>query len=553
MVWREPLGVRTAIVAGAGSGHEPSFHGYVGRGGLAASIAGQVFASPSTGQVLKVLKLLSKTYEEILCVVNNYTGDRLNFGLAIEQAKLQGIKCKLFCFGDDVAFQNNAKTGKRGLAGVAFLVKCLGAMSQENLTLDQLFERAACLASRIATMSVSLSSCDVPGSGCSFILAPHELELGLGIHGEAGVSRTSNLLTSKQTVQIMVDSLLDKNKSPLRVDASLKDVALLINNTGGMSLFELNVVVKDTVQELSSRGLVVKRIHVGTLCSSFSMIGVSISLMQVDDAIIRLLDCSSDTAIFNSSDTFRPLNEDSKIADFSDDLMSMNLDQVEAPFLSMPGLSPSSWSKMLYAAAHAIITVEDLLNKLDKVGGDGDCGLTCRKGAESLISLLKENPHPSFLSLVATSDSMGGTSGAIYSLLFTSLHSSIISLHEKMSLESIQSMSPVQVANFWSDSLANALGVISNYSWAEKGDRTMLDTLFSIKQALEQVTPADSTEIMVKSVVQAAVDGSQATSRMPCRAGRASYANCESVVDSPDPGAIGVAEWVKAMAKSLGY
>ena len=104
-------------------------HGFVGSGGLDASVAGQVFASPSTGQVMETLRLLSKSFDEILIVVNNYTGDRLNFGLAAERSKLEiGIKCKLFCFGDDVAFDanKNAKTGRRGLAGGILLNKCLG-------------------------------------------------------------------------------------------------------------------------------------------------------------------------------------------------------------------------------------------------------------------------------------------------------------------------------------------------------------------------------------------------------------------------------------------
>lgn len=122
-------GRKVGILAGAGSGHEPVMHGFVGPGGLDASVAGQVFASPSTGQVLEGLRLLSKAYQEVLLVVNNYTGDRLNFGLAAERAKIElGIKCKLFCFGDDVAFDavRNAKTGRRGLAGGILLNKCLG-------------------------------------------------------------------------------------------------------------------------------------------------------------------------------------------------------------------------------------------------------------------------------------------------------------------------------------------------------------------------------------------------------------------------------------------
>lgn len=544
---KNTLNVNTAILAGAGSGHEPSFHGYVGQGGITASVAGQVFASPSTGQVLATLKLLSKSYKEILIVVNNYTGDRINFGLAVEQAKVQGIKSKLFCFGDDVAFQNNAKTGKRGLAGGAFLVKCLGSLAERGYSLEQLYQSANDLAKKIATMSVSLSSCDVPGSGTSFVLGPQELELGLGIHGEAGISRTNKLLSSKETVKLMVDSLLDTNKSP--IDCNCKDVALLINNTGGLSNFELNVVVKDTIDELTTRGFKVKRLHVGTLCSSFSMIGVSISLMNVDDEILKLLDSPCDTPMLNKCQSFKQVNFD-LINSFENEVSSAI--KITSSYLKMPGVTPDNWTKMLNAAANSIIQVEELLNQLDKVGGDGDCGLTCKKGAKSILDTLKSNPTPSLLTLNTISNAMGGTSGAIYSLLFTSLHSSLLKLNQ-VNANDIDNMKPSEVASFWSSSLADAIDVVTKYSWAVPGDRTMLDTLYSIREALSKVNSNHTTKEIVSTVVKAAVDGSEATSKLPCRAGRASYVNCGSVVNSPDPGAVSVAIWVKAMASSLGY
>lgn len=548
VVSKATLNVNTALFAGAGSGHEPTFHGFVGQGGLTASVAGQVFASPSTGQVLATLKLLAKSYKEILIVVNNYTGDRLNFGLAVEEAKLEGIKSKLFCFGDDVAFQNNPKTGKRGLAGVTFLVKCLGALSQRALSLDQLYNEAVNLTSKIATMSVSLSSCDVPGSGTSFVLGADELELGLGIHGESGVSRTKKLLSSKEAVKLMVDSLLDINKSPLRITRNSNDVAVLINNTGGLSNFEMNVVIKDTIEELTSRGLNVKRLLSGTICSSFSMIGVSISLMQVNDEILQLLDWPCDTPILNGCQKFKAINFDQ----FTDD-SNVTSTVLDAPYLEMPGVASDKWTKMLKASASAIIQVEDLLNQLDKVGGDGDCGLTCRKGAESLLEILKSNGKPSLLSLVSISNSMGGTSGAIYSLFLTSLHSSLVQLHQVKSSDDVGKMSLIEIVTFWSNALADALKVITQYSWAQEGDRTMLDTLHSMQRTLCGVTPDQSVEEVILAVLSAAVIGSESTSTMPCRAGRASYANIGSIVNSPDPGAVGVTVWVKAMASSLGY
>lgn len=537
------LATPTAIVSGAGAGHEPFAHALVGKGGIAASVAGQVFASPSAGQVFNILKLVSKYSKEILVVVNNYTGDRLNFGLAVERLRIEeGVGCRLFCFGDDVSFDTEAvkKTGRRGLAGGTFLLKCLARLSEEGSSLEQLYDTAVRLTSRIATMSVSLSACDIPGSGTSFTLSDNEMEVGLGIHGESGVMR-SPLFSSREVVCLLLDSIMDEKKSCIA--SMLKEgkpsIALLINNIGGLSQFDENIVTMDIIQECQSRELKVARVMIGTFVSSFSMNGVSVSVMIVDDEVLRLLDSPSHCPAF-SRNTLRTVN--------SSPVFNVELVSREGPKSSckpIPGLTPQLFRQLLMAASESLILVEEILNELDKQGGDGDCGLTCRKGAEAIKRFLSQTDQPlSFLEIAELCAlEMGGTSGAIYSLLMTSIHDSVLK-------DNGRSTSPEQVLLFWSKALDKSLKTVTLYSWAEEGDRTMMDTLFhvlNLLKGLSLTSPFDLKEIW-KMIVKSAEEGCKATASMKSNAGRSLYANQSLTQGKEDPGAVGVLTWIRAMA-----
>lgn len=537
---------QTAIVSGAGSGHEPFAHALVGKGGIAASIAGQVFASPSTGQVLQCLRLLSKFSKEILIVVNNYTGDRLNFGLAAERLKVkEGIACKLFCFGDDVSFDLSkiSKTGRRGLAGATLLIKCLSSLSEKGYSLDHLYDSAVELTSRIATMSASLSSCDIPGSGTSFTLTDQEMEIGLGIHGESGVMRTERLLSSQELVSLLLDFVMNEAKSPIacRLKETSPRIALLVNNIGGLSNFDLNIVCKDAVQECRSRGLVVERILTGTFVSSFSMNGVSLTVMLVDDDVLDMLDAPSQCPAL-SSNRFRRVN--------TDPILVLEKEvKDKSVWIPIPGLTQESFRKVLVTASEALISVEGVLNQLDKQGGDGDCGLTCRKGAEALKKLLSESDScPSFLEIGdLCSNEMGGTSGAIYSLLMTSIHDSVVK--DRNSNESNTDINGV--IKFWSRALERSLETVTLYSWATEGDRTMLDTLFSVLKLLKTLssTSNDSTKVIWEKIASEAESGCRATSLMTSNAGRSLYANQDLTRGNQDPGAVGVLTWIQAVSR----
>ena len=181
---------KVAVVTGGGAGHEPAHAGYVGQGMLTAAVSGDVFASPSTDAVYAALKAVG-TEAGVLVIVKNYTGDRLNFGLAAEMARSEGIPVELVIVDDDTALGSAKQTaGRRGIAGTVLVHKLAGAAAEAGLSLADVAAAARQAIGAVGSMGVALSPCIVPAAGkANFALGDAEMELGLGIHGEAGVKR----------------------------------------------------------------------------------------------------------------------------------------------------------------------------------------------------------------------------------------------------------------------------------------------------------------------------------------------------------------------------
>ena len=269
------------------------FAGFVGSGLLTAAISGDIFASPPTRRIIKLIETLvdKGSQSEILLIVANYTGDRLNFGLAREHLALKGYNIDMLIFGDDVAFYGEGKrAGRRGLAGISLIHKIAGSLAEQGCKLQDIKERLTHCSQLIGTISISLSCCNIPGTGSSFTLASDEIELGLGVHGEAGVERL-RLCSASEAVKVMIRNLVGQSSVLSEPIARYNNrIVVVINNTGGLSQFELNIVIKEVITQLQALGLLIERIYLGSFMTSFSMSGVSISAMAVDSDILRLLD-----------------------------------------------------------------------------------------------------------------------------------------------------------------------------------------------------------------------------------------------------------------------
>ncbi len=240
---------QVAILSGGGSGHEPAHAGYIGSGMLSAAVAGEVFTSPSSDTVFAAIRAVAARRGALL-VVKNYTGDRLNFGLAAEMARAQGIPVEMVIVDDDVALKGTAQaTGARGLAGTVFIHKLLGAAAAEGKSLAELAAIGKAAVVSLATMGVSFSAGTSPAVGKpSFELGEHEMELGLGIHGEPGVKRTEWQPANQLTETLLTGILQHGNF------ADEQRVAVMVNNLGATTEMELAIVARHAASFLAAKG-----------------------------------------------------------------------------------------------------------------------------------------------------------------------------------------------------------------------------------------------------------------------------------------------------------
>ncbi len=283
---------KVSIIQGSGSGHEPAHVMIVGRGMLDAACPGDVFAAPPMDYVLETSKLLA-TPKGVLHIVNNYTGDRMAFEMGREMAEADGIRIETVMVDDDVSVKDSTYTiGRRGVAGNFFVIKAVGAASEEGAELDHLVELAKRVNGVTRSMGMALTSCTPPAKGSPlFDLGPDEMEMGVGIHGEPG--RRREKLASANAI---VDELLEAVVSDLPYKQG-DNVALMINGLGGTPISELYILYGRAYEQLKARGITVQRNYVGNYCTSLDMAGASLTLVKLDDELVKLLDAPAEAAV----------------------------------------------------------------------------------------------------------------------------------------------------------------------------------------------------------------------------------------------------------------
>lgn len=276
---------KVGLVIGGGAGHEPCFLGFVGQG-LADSVAvGNVFASPPPDRVLKCTRAAS-TGAGVLYIYGNYTGDVMNFDMAAELAAAEGIETRTVLTTDDVAYSSpGTRLGRRGTAGNVLVFKVAGAACARMYDLDACEHLARKANEATFTMGIGLEPCSLPETRRpSFLIGPDEMEVGIGIHGEPGVSRDVTT-----TADFVVDQVCDKLFAEMCL-AQGDRVTLLVNSLGGTPMIELFILARRVHERLAVRGVTAVRNLVGHYCTSLDMVGASISLMKMDDELLELFD-----------------------------------------------------------------------------------------------------------------------------------------------------------------------------------------------------------------------------------------------------------------------
>ncbi|WP_248239443.1 dihydroxyacetone kinase subunit DhaK [Microbacterium kunmingense] len=281
---------QVALVSGGGSGHEPLHSGFVGPGMLAAACAGEIFTSPTPDQMLAAAQKVN-TGAGVLFIVKNYTGDVLNFEMAADLAKDEGIETASVLVADDVAVEDSTWTaGRRGIGGTVIVEKVAGAAAAEGRPLAEVAAVAEKVSKASRSMGVALTSCTVPSAGKpSFDLPEDQIEMGVGIHGEPGRTRVP-LASAHDIAEELVSSItadLDFTGGP---------VIALLTGLGGTPLIELYVVYAEVAEALKQRGIEVARSLVGDYITSLDMAGCSLTLTQADDETLRLWDAPVNTS-----------------------------------------------------------------------------------------------------------------------------------------------------------------------------------------------------------------------------------------------------------------
>jgi len=281
-----PVSGKVGLVSGGGSGHEPMHSGFVGLGMLDAAIAGEVFTSPVPDQILEATKNVDAG-AGVLHIVKNYTGDVMNFEMAAEMAAADtGAEVIAVVTDDDVAVQDSLYTaGRRGVGVTVLLEKIAGAAAEQGRPLAEVAEVARRVNAQGRSMGMALTSCTVPAAGKpTFDLPEGEMEIGIGIHGEPGRRRLP-LAPAREIAELLVEPILSD------LDFTSGDgVLAFVNGMGGTPLLELYLMYGEVAAILDKAGVTVVRSLVGPYITSLEMAGCSVTLLKVDDELVRLWD-----------------------------------------------------------------------------------------------------------------------------------------------------------------------------------------------------------------------------------------------------------------------
>ena len=492
---------RVALVSGGGSGHEPSHAGFVGQGMLTAAVCGDVFASPSVDAVLAgILAVTGKA--GCLLIVKNYTGDRLNFGLAAERARAFGFKVSMVIVDDDVALPDLPQA--RGVAGTLFVHKIAGAMAEAGADLDTITAAAQGVIRGAISIGMSLDTCTVPGSPKEDRIGLGKAELGLGIHGEAGVEQV-DFGGAREAID-MVAGRLGPHMGP-------GDHVALLNNLGGTTPLEMSVLAEEL-----ARSAIGPRIRwiVGpaAMMTSLDMHGFSVSLLPADDARVRAL---AAPVALTAWPGLNPLGQ-VEVRPLPDGL---------SPIQPVPSPHPARRT-VIETCCKALIAVEKELNALDAKSGDGDTGSTLATAARALVAALDRLPLADATQLyraigMELAQTMGGSSGVLLAIFFAAAGDASAGGKE------------------WIGALSAGLDRVMQVGGAEPGHRTMIDALAPALAALPQGLAAAA------KAARSGADGTAAMTR--ARAGRASYLSADKLAGFNDPGAEGVAVLFETLAR----
>lgn len=505
---------KVAIVVGGGSGHYPAFAGWVGPGMADGAVAGNIFSSPSGAQAYSVAKAAERG-GGVLIGFGNYAGDVLHFGQAVERLRSEGIDARTLVVTDDVASASEEDHLKRrGIAGDLPTFKIAGAAAEAGLDIDEVvrvFDKAN---DRTRSFGVAFSGCTLPGAKEPlFHLEPGRMGVGMGIHGEPGV-REDEIGTSDEIAQLLVDGLIKE-----RPEGSDNRVVAIVNGLGDTKYEEMFVLWRDIAKRLRAAGLELVGKEVGEFVTSLDMAGVSLTLVWVDDELLKFWQAPADTPAFRVGN-MAP-------AEVDDRELNVTAEEVR---VEQPGSEESQ--KLAGEVVSVLERIADLLHekepelgKIDAVAGDGDHGIGMARGSKAALETarrLASEGGGAATVLAGAGDSWsasaGGTSGALWGALLTAFGRVLGDEAGDANLV---------------DATAAGLEAVTRLGGAHVGDKTMVDAFVPAVQALQEQGDW-------RAATDAARKGAESTKDLVAKVGRARPLG-EKSLGTPDAGATSLA------------
>ena len=524
---------KVALVIGGGSGHYPAFAGYVGPGLADAAVAGDVFASPSTRAVRDICARADRG-GGILLGFGNYAGDVLNFGLAAERLRGEGIDVRVLAVSDDVASASAEEhEHRRGVAGDLAVFKIAGAAAEAGRPLDEV-ERIARLANaRTRSFGVAFGGCTLPGAKQPLFSVPEgRMAIGLGIHGEPGIDEVP-IPSAAELAAILVDRLL--SEAPAHGG---KRVAAILNGLGSTKYEELFVLWSAVASRLAKAGLTVVAPEVGEFVTSLDMEGCSLTLTWLDDELETCWLAPCDSAVLRRGATIA-----AEPAAIRDEAEVAAKDYPEASAEGRAG--GRCIAGVMAHLADILRDAEQELGRIDAQAGDGDHGQGMARGSAAAAAAAKEAAEAgagasSVLAAAADAwaDRAGGTSGAIWGVGLRSWS------------QSLGDDAPIDAGRLAAGAVA-ALSGVTRLGGAKPGDKTLVDALEPFARTLEaEVSKGSALRAAWQAASDAATGAAKQTADLVPRLGRARPL-AERSKGHPDAGAISLAMAARAVLDRL--
>lgn len=523
---------KVAVVVGGGSGHYPAFAGYVGPGLADAAVAGDVFASPSTAAVARVCRQAHKG-GGILLGFGNYAGDVLNFGVAAERLRAEGIDVRIVPVTDDVASAPaDMHEKRRGIAGDLVVFKIAGAAAEAGLSLDEVERLSRHANANTVSFGVAFKGCTLPGAPQPLFTVPEgQMALGLGIHGEPGIKEEA-ILPASGLASLLVEKLLaERPKGTQRV-------GVILNGLGATKYEELFVLWTAIASLLENAGLDVVAPEAGEFVTSLDMQGCSLTLLWLDDELERYWTAACDTPVLRRGEAIAVEPADDIIA--KEDAAP---DFAQADEAGRAG--GVCIQDILHAVADVLAEAEEELGRIDAFAGDGDHGQGMRRGStaakDAADRAVKAGAGTASVLAVAGdawADRAGGTSGALWGLLLRSWST------ELSDNGNIYDRAVVRGGR-------RALDAVTSLGRAKPGDKTLVDAFVPFVETLENAfASGKSLADAWNKAAETAKAAAEATAPLAPKLGRARPL-AEKSIGHPDAGAISLALVAETVGKTL--